>query len=136
MVLAILTGALALSYAAFAATPFILGPTLSLSLEAGTGPEVYISGTTSRVSSVWLNDLPIPISDQGSYAVTRTFPPGYTEVVVRAEDRFGRSREQRQTIVTTHFIDHASQENDIKESNQEHRSGSAEGNEGGEESSN
>ena len=136
-ILGVLVGLAALAYTAFAATPFISGPSLTLEVEKTETGDVWIHGTTKRVSSVWLNDLPIPITDQGMFSTLRTFPPGYTEIVVRAEDRFGRAREEKRSLVTTQFIDYASQENS-EESDQEDNTGtsSTEGNEGGEASSN
>ena len=128
----------ALAYAAFVAYPFVSGPTLSASLQGIEGSSVVISGSTNRVSSLWINDLPTPISDTGNFAVERTFPPGYTEVVVRATDRFGREREQTLTFVNSQFIHHAEESSSQEDTNEENfdEGNSPEGNEGGEESSN
>lgn len=134
-----LTVVFALGYTAFAATPFISGPKLSASVEDLGDGQVRISGTTERVSSVWITDLPIPITDQGDFSVIRSYPPGYTEVVVRAADRFGRSREEKRSFVNTHFIAYAEKDTskqDNQESSEDRSSGSTEGNEGGEASGN
>jgi len=110
---------LALLYGALVATPFVEGPAITLNqpehTESGT---VILSGNTKRVSKVSVNELEIPITDQGSFSVERAYPAGYTVVVITASDRFGRSREETLTFITRE--NYASEkESDINEESSE-----------------
>lgn len=126
-----------LGYATFALYPLAVGPTLTVSFFYDEERGLYhIAGETTRVSAVTVNGLSVPITESGLFAVERTFPPGYTVVTIRAEDRFGRSREEVLSLVNTNFRPYASKEksddkDDKKESSSE--GGSSEGDEGGEE---
>ncbi len=94
----ILLGALVflgiLGYGLFVATPYLRGPALTIeSPKPGasiTTPTVIVRGMTERVSFLTVNDLPVPLLEDGSFAVERAYPAGYTVVVVRVRDRFGR----------------------------------------------
>ena len=88
-------------YASIALFPFVSGPSLSVGVaeNENLGTSV-ISGDTNRVSRVTVNDLAVPISESGAFSVERAFPLGYTVVVVRAEDRFGRERKEILTLIT------------------------------------
>lgn len=83
-----------LAYGLFVATPYLRGPKLTIeSPQSGasvTTPTVIVRGTTERVSFLTVNDLPVPLLEDGSFAVERAYPAGYTVVVVRVRDRFGR----------------------------------------------
>lgn len=87
-------------YAALAATPLAAGPELNLlpvtTLEGNT---VRIEGTALRVSRVSINGMDIPLAEDGTFAVERSFPAGYTVLTVRAEDRFLRVRERTITFI-------------------------------------
>lgn len=113
----ILIGALVfcgiLAYGAFAASPYLRGPSLIVdSPKAGetvASPTVVIRGSTERVSYLSINDMPVPLLEDGTFAVERAYPTGYTVLVVRARDRF--DRELTKTIqflhtsnITTHGI--------------------------------
>jgi hypothetical protein len=114
-------------YSAYALYPLLAGPEFDASVsEYNEG--IVIAGTVKRVASVWVNDLPVPITDQGLFSIFRAYPPGYTEIVVRVADRFGRSREKRLTVVINEFIPYAEKDN---QTNQQESSGNEpEGNEG------
>ncbi len=94
----VLLGALAflsiLGYGLFVATPYLRGPALTIeSPKPGasvTTPTVIVRGTTERVSYLSINDLEVPLLEDGTFAVERAYPAGYTVVVVRVRDRFGR----------------------------------------------
>jgi len=100
-ILAALGIAGALIYAAFVAFPFFEGPSLTAfepqKTERGT---ILLQGATKRVSALSINDLEVPITDTGLFSVERAYPAGYTVVVFRASDRFGRSREKILTFIT------------------------------------
>lgn len=94
----IVVGALAFiciaGYTLFVASPYLTGPTLTVVTprdnDTVTSPTVTISGRTERVSYLSVNDLPVPLLEDGAFLVERSFPPGYTVVVLKARDRFGR----------------------------------------------
>ena len=90
-------------YTLFAASPYLLGPSLTVitpvDQSTASSPTVTISGKTSRVSYVSLNEQPIPLLEDGTFAVERSFPAGYTVLKVLARDRFGR-----EVTDTIHFL--------------------------------
>lgn len=88
-----------LGYAAFVSFPLIAGPTLSVNAVKKSG-FYEISGTAKRVSTLSIAGMETPLAPSGAFLVERAYPPGYTVVVVRAEDRFGRVREHTLTLLT------------------------------------
>lgn len=92
-----------ISYSAVAAYPYLRGPILAVDpiFEGPSG--TIISGATTRVSSLTVGGLPIALDETGAFSVARTYPPGYTVVVVAALDRFGRARERTLTFVTNPY---------------------------------
>lgn len=101
--LALVVGIIAsIAYGLFVASPLIAGPLLTLDEPYQTSSGTHIiSGTTKRVSKLAINELEVPLSDEGAFSVERAYPAGYTVVRVVASDRFGRSRERIFTFVTT-----------------------------------
>lgn len=81
-------------YTVFVGSPYLLGPSVSVTTPAQhatvSTPTVAVSGKTERVAIVTLNDQPIPLLEDGTFSVERAFPPGYTVLMIRARDRFGR----------------------------------------------
>lgn len=115
----ILLGVLAflaiLAYGLFVATPYLRGPKLTIeSPKPGasvTTPTVIVRGTTERVSFLSIDDLPVPLLEDGSFIVERAYPAGYTVVVVRVRDRFGRElTDTVQFLHTTNLSTHGTQE--------------------------
>ncbi|MFQ5541102.1 MAG: hypothetical protein ACE5F4_02560 [Candidatus Paceibacteria bacterium] len=103
-----------LAYGVWVALPFIEGPRLALDAPEPTGSgTVIIRGITARVSSVSVNGLVVPLSDDGTFSVERAYPAGYTVVIVEAVDRFGRRRTEELTFVTKDSDNHASKEESI-----------------------
>ena len=90
-----------IDYSAYVALPFIKGPLVVLHPPGQTlEGTVYISGSTERVSKLLINELEVPLSDTGTFAVERAYPAGYTVVIIQASDRFGRTRSETLTFVT------------------------------------
>lgn len=87
-------------YTLFVLMPYLLGPSLSITTPSAystnQNPALLIQGTTKRVSYLSINDQPVPLLEDGTFAVTRSYPQGYTVLVIRARDRF--NREVRDTI--------------------------------------
>ena len=94
---------LVLGYALFAASPYLLGPSLTITIPEADGivstPTVTVSGKTSRVTYVALNGQPIPLLEDGTFTVERAFPRGYTVLVIEARDRF-----DREVVQTVRFL--------------------------------
>lgn len=92
-----------LGYSLFVASPYLLGPSLTIHTprqgETVTSPTVTITGETARVSYLSVDDQAVPLAEDGSFAVERAYPPGYTVIVVRARDRFGREKVDTLTLV-------------------------------------
>lgn len=101
-----LVGLLILGYALFAAYPYLRGPSLTVTSPTHNsnteGETVSITGETTRVSYLSVNDYPVPLAEDGSFHIERAFPPGYTVLVVKAEDRFGREQSDTITFIHTH----------------------------------
>jgi len=95
-------GLILLGYVLFVSLPLIEGPSFSI-LEPQT-PVVEgitkISGTTKRVAFLEINGEPIPLSEEGKFAVYRAYPAGYTALVIKARDRFGREKTETVTFIT------------------------------------
>ena len=94
---------LIIGYALFVASPYLLGPSLTVITPAQnsaiTNPTVIVSGTTRRVSYLSIDDQAVPLAEDGSFVVERAYPSGYTVLVVRARDRFGREKVDTVTFV-------------------------------------
>lgn len=107
----------AVAYAIFAATPFFLGPEINaVTVTPVSENTVAIEGQATRVSDVWINDLPVPISETGHFLVERAFPPGYTVLTVRAEDRFMRIRSKTITFLMNSHAQETSESKDHESS--------------------
>ncbi len=96
-------GFLIVGYSIFAALPFLEGPALSASVVATPAGTALIQGSTERVSYLALNGAPVPIDENGSFALERAYPPGYTVIVIAARDRFGRNIEKRFDFLAAPF---------------------------------
>lgn len=96
-------GVLILAYALFVASPYLRGPYLTLTSPlAGSTVStstVEVAGITKRVSYLSIDDMAVPLAEDGSFKVVRAYPAGYTVVVVRARDRFGRENVQEVRFV-------------------------------------
>jgi hypothetical protein len=86
-------------YTLYAALPYLLGPAVSATAIPDKGA-ISISGKTARVSYVSINGAPVPLQEDGTFSVIRSFPPGYTAIEISAKDRFGRSLEKTLSLVS------------------------------------
>lgn len=97
---------LIIAYTLFVSSPYLLGPTLDVISPSDestlSSPLVTITGKTSRVAYLSLNDQPIPLLEDGAFAVERSYPAGYTVIVLRARDRFGREEVKTIRFLTTY----------------------------------
>lgn len=85
---------LIVAYTLVVSLPYLRGPSLIVVTptpgESVLTQEVKIYGKTERVSYLAINDLEVPLREDGTFALERVYPPGYTVLTVRARDRFGR----------------------------------------------
>lgn len=107
----------AVAYGTWVALPFIEGPTLALEAPRQSGGgTVVLSGSTARVSRLTINELEVPLTDDGRFVVERAYPAGYTVVTVTAFDRFGRSDERTLTFITNDYASEKENSHGGKES--------------------
>lgn len=88
-----------IGYAIFALTPLVRGPQVSV-LEPQNGstvtePFIYLVGTATGVSYIYLNDRQIFTDTTGAFRESLLLHPGYNILVLRARDRFERTTETR-----------------------------------------
>jgi hypothetical protein len=118
-----------LAYGAYAATPFLKGPALSLEAPEETGAgTTLIRGASARVSTLTLNERDIALAEDGSFSVERAYPPGYTVVEVVGTDRFGRTRTETLTFITKR--DYGNEEKGRKDTEADSGNGAEGGEEG------
>ncbi|MDO8523723.1 MAG: hypothetical protein Q7R74_00670 [bacterium] len=86
------------SYTLYAALPYLLGPSLAVSATTING-ETLIGGTTERVSFLTIDGMAVPLQEDGSFSVERTYPLGYTAIAVSVRDRFGRTATKMLTFL-------------------------------------
>lgn len=83
--------ALILAYALFAALPYLLGPSLTVSVSTGPEGLTVVAGETKRVSYLTINGAEVALEEDGAYRTERAYPEGYTVLTALAKDRFGRT---------------------------------------------
>ncbi|HEV7449761.1 MAG TPA: hypothetical protein VGP13_04475 [Candidatus Paceibacterota bacterium] len=83
-----------LGYGLFEARRIISGPELAIDSPidgtATSSSVVTIVGTAQNISFLSINDKPFYTDEAGKFVYRYSPPPGYTIVVARATDRFGR----------------------------------------------
>lgn len=89
------------AYSFYAALPLLQGPALKAAVSKTVWVGTSIHGQTERVSFLEINGAAVPLNEDGTFAVERSFPKGYTAVTVSARDRFGKSITKKLTFVTT-----------------------------------
>lgn len=60
---------------------------------------IQVSGKTNADSSVWVNDAPVQVNEDGSFSKKLSVFPGDVVIVIKAQNRIGR-----ETIVTRNVI--------------------------------
>lgn len=86
-------------YALFESLKLIQGPSIKITSPANfttlTTDSFILQGKALRISTIWLNDRKMYISEQGDFKEKLLLSPGYTIITLRAEDRFGRTVEKK-----------------------------------------
>lgn len=85
---------LILGYGLFQARNLINGPEINVLTptngENVTDSLVVVSGSTSNITRITLNDRQIFVDKQGKFIEKLLVPPGYTIIKLVAQDKFGR----------------------------------------------
>ncbi len=89
------------SYSVFAALPLLEGPSLKATVAVNESGIASIQGVTERVSFLEINGSPIPLQEDGSFAIERAYPAGYTAITVIAKDRFGKGITKKLSFLNT-----------------------------------
>lgn len=86
---------LILGYGLFQARNIISGPDIVLTTpqdgENVTNPLVAVTGSTTNINFISLNDRQIFVDKAGSFSEKLLVPPGYTIIKLEARDKFGRT---------------------------------------------
>ncbi len=83
------------AYAVTVMFPLLEGPALSVQTLAAASDGIFtLDGYTKRVVRLTVNDFEVPVTEEGHFELERAYPVGYTVLVLRAYDRFGRMREE------------------------------------------
>lgn len=101
-----------LAYALFATRTLLSGPSLTLITPRDNltySGALLIEGRTARVSYLSVNGSPVPLAEDGSFALERAYPPGYTVLEVRARDRFGREVVRTVPFIQTYELMYGAQ---------------------------
>jgi hypothetical protein len=90
-------------YTLFQARFLILGPEVSLispldGLVATTSP-LEIIGVARNVTFISLDDRPIFLDEQGNFKETMLLSKGFSTIIVKARDRFGRETERTTRVI-------------------------------------
>lgn len=106
-------GILTLAYALFVTAPLLRGPLLAVDTPSQgmtvVGDTVAVVGHTARVTHLSVNGHPVPLGEDGSFRLERSYPAGYTVFEVRARDRFGREEVRTIRFIHTHEALHGAQ---------------------------
>lgn len=86
-----------LLYGGFALRNALRGPHVLLTQLPSpvTTAVVTIQGSAVRAETVTINSLPVPLTTEGTFALTTALVPGDNEFIVSASDRFGSTHEER-----------------------------------------
>ncbi len=91
------------SYALFQARHLLIGPVIIVnSPQNGVAvktPLTEVRGRAKNISSISLNDKPIFVDEGGYFKEQLLLPMGYTIMVIKADDRFGRTTQKILHIV-------------------------------------
>lgn len=92
---------LLIGYAYYEARGFIYGPRITVADEVTTvsDPYVVIQGQADRISKLSMNGNEITVTEGGKFAEPYLLAPGLNRILLDAEDKYGRSRQEIIQIV-------------------------------------
>ncbi len=85
-----------LLYSGFALRNALRGPHVTLTPVTSpvTAPTVTLTGTAVRAETVTVNSLSIPLTTEGTFALTTALTPGDNTFIIEASDRFGSTYQE------------------------------------------
>jgi hypothetical protein len=103
LVVVIIFVTIVVGYSFFQARKILGGPQIKID-EPQNGtvfeePLVVIRGRTRNINSIFLNDRPIFIDDEGYLSEKLLLSAGYNIIELQAKDRFGKTTEERLELV-------------------------------------
>ncbi|KKW19245.1 MAG: hypothetical protein UY63_C0017G0022 [Parcubacteria group bacterium GW2011_GWA2_51_10] len=83
-------------YAYFEARGLVYGPRITVPSETMIvqDPFIEITGKAERIATLAMNGKIIPVTEEGVFAEAYLLAPGYNRIALRAEDKYGRSKER------------------------------------------
>ncbi len=101
---------LVVGYAYYEARAVIYGPriTVTSALEEVSDPYIVIEGQADRIAALSMNGQPIAVTEDGAFQEPILLSPGLNRIVLDAEDRYGRKRQEVIEIVYTASADTSS----------------------------
>lgn len=100
--LAAVVSVLVVGYILFQARFLVIGPQIVLTKElpaVANERTVTLVGRTANITNLTLNGRTIYTDEQGTFTESLVLENGYTIMVLRAHDRFGRERTLERTVV-------------------------------------
>lgn len=92
---------LVIAYAYFEARGLLFGPEITVPSEVTVveDPFVKISGKADRISKLTMNGKSVPVTEDGLFEEPYLLAEGYNRIILRAEDKYGRSSEKVVEII-------------------------------------
>lgn len=82
-------------YAYYEARGILFGPSINVPNEAAVVHDRFITvrGKAARIAQLTMNGKPVTVTEDGAFEEPYLLNDGYNRIVLRAEDRYGRTRE-------------------------------------------
>lgn len=88
-------------YAYYEARGMLYGPVINTSSGATVSHERFITikGTADRISSLFMNGKAITVTENGAFEEPYLLSDGYNRIILRAQDKYGRSSDKVLEII-------------------------------------
>ena len=82
-------------YAYYEARGILFGPSIDVPDKAAVVHDRFITvrGKAARIAQLTMNGKPVTVTEDGAFEEPYLLNDGYNRIVLRAEDRYGRTRE-------------------------------------------
>lgn len=86
---------LVILYAYYEARGLLFGPSIEVPKEVSTVHDRFITihGKATRIAQLTMNGKPVTVTEDGAFEEPYLLSDGYNRIVLRAQDRYGRTRE-------------------------------------------
>jgi hypothetical protein len=86
---------LVILYAYYEARGLLFGPSIDVPKGASVVHErfVTIHGTATRIAELTMNGKPVTVTEDGAFEEPFLLADGYNRIMLRAQDKYGRTRE-------------------------------------------